>query len=134
MACQESIKAICRSLRAIQKAIADAPKEAENEEPLVYYRGNISSRDLDCLNGRNWLNDCIINRYMGLMVAHYSPAPFVAISSFFLETFSKEKPEKLPGLQTHLLKLMRTELGNKNAMRFSLDNFTMTHLSDAMVR
>jgi len=99
MKCQESIKAICRSLRAIQQAMERAPKVGEGEEPLMYYKGNISSRDLDCLNGRNWLNDCIINRYMELMVAHYHPAPFVAISSFFLETLeSKKTPEKLPDM------------------------------------
>jgi len=34
-------------------------------EEIQYYRGNISSLDLETLNPKEWLNDIIINRYIG---------------------------------------------------------------------
>lgn len=92
MANPDTIKDICRSLRACQGAIAQkiTPKE------LVYYRGNVSNVELECLDGNNWLNDTIVNRYMEMI----SRPPFIAISSFFIESFNAMKkcgPEKLPG-------------------------------------
>ena len=62
----------------------------------MYYRGNISNVELSCLDGNNWLNDVVINRYLEMI----SKTPFLAVSSFYIESFIKptgKGPEKLPG-------------------------------------
>ena len=102
---EDCIKIICRSLRAVQKA-----SETRPTDPLVYFKGNISSRDMECLEEEQWLNDKIINRYLEILCKDHEI--FINISSFFLESFTGPKPEKLPGSPTYQIKFVKFSFQN----------------------
>jgi len=86
----DMIRKVCKSLRKYQRFYESQPEK--DKQPVQYYKGNISTVDIQTLDPKEWLNDQIMNRYLELI--GQAKDMFVPISSFFLESLLKNRPEK----------------------------------------
>ena len=59
----DMIRKVCKSLRKYQRFYASQPEK--DKQPVQYYKGNISTVDIQTLDPQEWLNDQIMNRYLG---------------------------------------------------------------------
>ena len=79
----DMIRKVCKSLRKYQRFYESQPEK--DKQPVQYYKGNISTVDIQTLDPKEWLNDQIMNRYLGrdfyhlriVAVAHRTIDPFV---------------------------------------------------------
>ena len=58
----DMIRKICKSLRKYQRFYES--QSEKDKQPVQYYKGNISTVDIQTLDPKEWLNDQIMNRYL----------------------------------------------------------------------
>ena len=64
----DMIRKVCKSLRKYQRFYESQPEK--DKQPVQYYKGNISTVDIQTLDPKEWLNDQIMNRYLGRDINH----------------------------------------------------------------
>ena len=93
----DMIRKVCKSLRKYQRFYESQPEK--DKQPVQYYKGNISTVDIQTLDPKEWLNDQIMNRYLGWDFNHLRytvvPKSDVPKSDAFLK-FSRNFLEILP--------------------------------------
>jgi len=65
----DMIRKVCKSLRKYQRFYESQPEK--DKQPVQYYKGNISTVDIQTLDPKEWLNDQIMNRYLGRDFNHF---------------------------------------------------------------